>query len=122
MRALVLSLVFLFALPSVAEANKKLHGTWKLVGVMLADGPVPKEKLAGGTILWKFAKDGTMAITVTAGDQTKTSAGTWTVEDDQLTTVEGAGVPQKMTWRVKGKTLKLKGADGKVTLEMKKQK
>jgi hypothetical protein len=119
--AAAIALVLLVASPALAD-DARLYGNWKLVGVRTAHGPVPKSKLANGSLMWTFAPFGAVRITVTAGSQTKSSDGTYTVEGNRLTVIEQGAAPQKMTFSLAGGTLKLTGADRKVTLELKKQK
>jgi hypothetical protein len=120
MRPATIAFCLLLALPAFA-AKPALVGTWKLVGVTTSQGPVPKEKLAGGSLTWQLAAGGALAITVTAGEQTKTSHGTWSVSGDQLFVQETGAAPQTMTWRILAGHLKLTGSDGKVTLELARQ-
>lgn len=51
-------------------------GAWKLVGVTISTGPVPKEKLEDGGLEWSFEDGGKMMIKVTAKGQTASSQGT----------------------------------------------
>jgi|SRR5579871_3497717 len=112
----------LFSSVAVAQAQgsrpKELVGTWKLVGVTTDDGPVDQKKLSGGSLVWKLAADGSLAITVTAGARSRTSQGTWSANGDQLTTYENGAAPQRMTWKLVGKQLRITGSDGKVTLKL----
>jgi len=113
--------LLLFAAPARAE-DARLYGSWKLVRVTTPRGPVPKSKLDQGSLVWMFGPFGALRITVTAGAESKTSDGNYTIEGDRLTVVEQGAAPQQMTFRLKGGTLKLTGADRKVTLELEKQK
>lgn len=120
-------LVFTFALaalavllglarPGHALAAEPFLGKWKLVGVITAEGPVPKEKLAGGGMSWDFKAGGEAIVTVWKGEESKSVTTTWTVTGDKLTVVEN-GAPNEMTYKLKGKAMTL--SKGTVSLQLK---
>jgi hypothetical protein len=119
--AAAIALVLLVASPALAD-DARLYGNWKLVGVTTSSGPVAKSKLDKGSLVWTFGPFGAVRITVTAGSQTKSSDGTYTIEGNRLTVIEQGAAPQQMTFSLAGRTLKLTGADRKVTLKLEKQK
>jgi len=106
---LIVVLTLLVALSSLAlAAPQAFVGKWKLVAVATADGPVPKEKLAGGGMTWEFKADGTLAMTVTANGKSGTAQATWSIDGDKLSITEGAKV-NVVTFKKQGKQLVLAG-------------
>jgi len=109
---LIVVLTLLVALSNLAlAAPQSFVGKWKLVAVATADGPVPKEKLAGGGMTWEFKGDGTLAMTVTANGKTGTAQATWSIDGDKLSVTE-SGKVNVMTFKKKGKQLVLAGTGG----------
>jgi hypothetical protein len=107
MRALVILLLLLT--PSLVYAGAPgFVGKWKLSAVRTADGPVPKDKLAGGGMTWQFRADGTLAMTVWKGDQSVTAAATW-VNEKKTITIDESGKKQVVTWKVKSGKLEIAG-------------
>jgi hypothetical protein len=98
MRALVILLLLLT--PTLVYAGAPgFVGKWKLAAVRTKDGPVPKDKLAGGGMTWQFKADGTLAMTVWKGDQSVTAAATW-VNEKKTITIDESGKKQVVTWKV----------------------
>jgi len=115
MRLIVIILLLLT--PALVHAgNPAFVGKWSLDSVRTKDGPVPKEKLAGGGMTWEFKADKTLAMTVWKGDQSVTANATW-VQTGNKVTVDENGQKNTMTWKKVGKKLQLAGT-GKSTVVM----
>lgn len=115
MRAIVI-LLLLLTPALVFAGNPAFVGKWQLEGVKTKDGPVPKEKLAGGGMTWELKADKTLVMTVWKGDQSVTANATWSVKGKVLT-VDENGKTQTMTWKRVGAKLQLAGT-GKSTVVM----
>jgi len=76
--------------------------------VRTKDGPVPKEKLAGGGMIWEFKTDGSVLMTVWKGKDKVSSSAKWTVDGATLA-VDENGQVNKMTFKKLGKKLELAG-------------
>jgi hypothetical protein len=92
----------------VVAAPPAFVGTWKLASVRTKDGPVPKDKLAGGGMTWEFKADGSLAMTVWKGKESVTAKGTWTVEGNTIA-VNESGQINKMTFKRTGSKLEIAG-------------
>jgi hypothetical protein len=112
MRALVILLLLIT--PGLVHAGTPAFvGKWKLSAVRTKDGPVPKEKLAGGGMTWHFKKDGSLAMTVWKGDQSVDAAATWKHDAKTKTlTIDESGKLQVVTWKVKSGKLEIAGTGG----------
>lgn len=107
MRLIVIILLLLT--PALVYAGTPaIVGKWSLDSVKTKDGPVPKEKLAGGGMTWHFKADGTLAMTVWKGDQSVTANATWVV-DGKKVTVDENGQKNTMMWKKVGAKLQLAG-------------
>jgi hypothetical protein len=120
-RAVVIAFVMCLLPAFSLAAAPKLLGVWKLTAVTTSQGPVPKEKLAGATVLWDFQKDGKCSIEVSAGPDKKRSDCTYSTNGKNLTIIEN-GKSQEMTFKASAKTLTLVNPAGSVTLTLTKQK
>ena len=107
MRLLVI-LLLLVTPALVHAAPPAFLGKWKLEAVRTKDGPVPKEKLAGGGMTWEFKADGNLVMTVWKGKESVTANGKWTVEGTTIA-VDENGQVNKMTFKKIGKKLELAG-------------
>jgi hypothetical protein len=105
---LLLILVVLMTPALVWAKPPSFVGRWKLSAVRTKDGPVPKDKLAGGGMSWHFKADGTLAMTVWKGDQSVTANATWANEKQTLT-IDESGKKQVVTWKVKSGKLEIAG-------------
>jgi Lipocalin-like domain len=107
MRVIVLLLLLLT--PALVHAGPPAFvGKWSLDAVRTKDGPVPKEKLAGGGMTWEFKADHTLVMTVWKGEQSVTANGTWQASGKKLT-VDENGQKNTMTWKKVGAKLQLAG-------------
>jgi len=106
----VVMILVLLLLPAFVQAAPPppFVGKWKLAAVRTKDGPVPKDKLAGGGMTWEFKADGSLAMTVWKGKESVTAKGTWTVDGSTIAVDEGGQV-NKMTFKRKGSKLELAG-------------
>lgn len=120
-RLLALAAFIVLALPGLGHAAEPFLGKWKLVGVVTADGPVPKEQLAGGGMSWEFKAGGVAKVTVWKGKEKKSVDTTWTVAGDKLTVVEN-GAPNEMTYAVKSGNKEMVLSKGPVALQLKRTK
>jgi hypothetical protein len=107
MRLLVL-LLLLLSPALVHAAPPAFVGKWKLDAVRTKDGPVSKDKLAGGGMTWELKPEGQLEMTVWKGKESVTAKGTWTVEGSTISVTE-SGQVNKMTWRKVGAKLELAG-------------
>lgn len=105
----VVMIIALLLIPALVHAAPPAFvGKWKLASVKTKDGPVPKDKLAGGGMTWHFKADGTLAMTVWKGKDAVTANATWTVEGNTIA-VDENGQVNKMTFKRKGAKLELAG-------------
>jgi|SRR6187551_3107305 hypothetical protein len=104
----LLIVLLLLAPGLVYAAPPAFVGKWKLEAVRTKDGPVPKEKLAGGGMTWDFKADGKLVMVVWKGTDTKTANATWTVDKTTIA-VDENGKVEKMTFKKVGKKLELAG-------------
>jgi len=118
MRARTLLVIgILLSLATLAHAAPQpFIGKWKLSKVVTKAGPVAKDKLDKGGMIWEFKEGGAMTITVTAGDKTASSNGTWTADGDKISVTENKQV-NVVTFKRKGAELVLAGT-GKSTVVM----
>ena len=106
MRLLIIALLVL-APALVYAGTPAFVGKWKLEAVRTKDGPVPKEKLAGGGMTWDFKSDGkvTHEIVNTAEVDGKkevlrnSSTGDYKISGDILEGVGPEG-PQRNKYKV----------------------
>jgi uncharacterized protein (TIGR03066 family) len=103
----------------VSKAKEKIVGVWEIQ----AKGAPP-----GATPTMEFTKDGKLTLIAKAGDKEFKVEGTYTVEDDKLTTTlkppMGGGKEFKQTWTITKLTdtdLETKDDKGKVTQFTKKK-
>lgn len=108
---LLLILVVLMTPALVWAKAPGFVGKWKLSSVRTKDGPVPKDKLAGGGMTWHFKADGTLAMTVWKGDQSVTANATW-VNEKQTITIDENGQKQVVRWKAKSGKLEIAGTGG----------
>lgn len=106
MRLLIILLLLSPAL--VYAAPPSFVGKWKLSAVRTKDGPVPKEKLAGGGMTWEFKTDGKLVMTVWKGKESVVANGTWTL-DGKTITIDENGQLNKVTYKKTGTKLELAG-------------
>ncbi|HEY5928346.1 MAG TPA: lipocalin family protein [Kofleriaceae bacterium] len=109
MRLLLIALLVVAAPAFVYAGPTPFVGKWKLDAVRTKDGPVPKEKLAGGGMTWDFKSDGKLVMTVWKGKDAVTANGTWTLDGTTIS-VDENGKVNKMTYKKIGKKLELAGA------------
>jgi hypothetical protein len=120
MRAIVI-LLLLLSPAFVFAGTPAFVGKWKLDAVRTKDGPVSKEKMAGGSMIWNFKADGTLEMTITAKGQTANSSATWTVDKTEITVNENGQV-NKMTFKKVGKKLELAATTSSVVMTFVKTK
>ena len=118
-----LLIVALLVIPGLVHASPpEFLGKWKLTAVRTKDGPVPKEKLAGGGMTWEFKADGSLTMIVWKDKQSVTANAKWTVDGKQIT-VDEKGQLNKVTFTRKGGTLELAGTgDSTVVMTFEKGK
>jgi hypothetical protein len=105
----LLLIVLLLVTPALVHAAPPAFvGAWKLSAVRTKAGPVPKDKLDQGGMVWKFKADGTLDMTVTAEGKTATANATWTVKGATLT-IDEHGQKNVVTWKRKGAKLEIAG-------------
>jgi hypothetical protein len=105
----VVMIIGLLLLPALVHAGTPAFvGKWKLASVRTKDGPVPKEKLAGGGMTWHFKADGSLAMTVWKGKESVTANATWTLDGTTIA-VDEHGQVQKMTFKRVGAKLEIAG-------------
>jgi hypothetical protein len=117
MRLLVILLLLLT--PAYVHAGpSKIYGLWKLDAVRTKDGPVPKDKLAGGGMTWELKADNVLVMTVWKGKESVVVNAKWTMSANTID-VDENGQINKMTWKVlKNGKLELGGMPGKSTVVM----
>jgi hypothetical protein len=110
MRIVVILLLLLT--PALVYAGKPgFVGKWKLSAVRTKDGPVPKEKLAKGSMVWHFKADGTLAMHISTDGQSVVANATW-VNEKQTLTIDENGKKQVVNWKTKSGKLEIAGTGG----------
>jgi uncharacterized protein (TIGR03066 family) len=100
--------ILALGITGTASAKASIVGKWKVVGMEKKGKRTPPPSDRQMAI--EFTKDGKFITTLTQGDKSKAREGTWTVAGKTLTTVLN-GRPEKMTYELKGNTLKLTQAE-----------